>query len=211
MQDRARGGKTQSACAYAFLNDARHFGDVVVRRHSSGRFAVAQHISAHCTVRDMRADIDGARHPFQLVEIFGETFPVPRHPLGQCRAGNILNPFHQADQPFAAFGLSRGEANAAIAHHDSGNTVPARWSHFGVPCSLPIIMGMDVNKAGGDNFAAGIDLFAALRRNAADRSNQPAVDGDIACETGFARTIDNRAAANDQIMHVPTLLCQITE
>ena len=91
-------------------------------RDGTGTLAVAEHIGAHRTVRHVRPDIYCARQLFERVEIFGEAFPLPCHPFGQCGSGNVLDPFHQADQPFVLVGAGRGEADAAIAHHDGGDT-----------------------------------------------------------------------------------------
>ena len=125
VQDGARCRKTQRPGAHAFLDDAGHFGDVLGSGYGARLFPIAKHICTHRAVRHMRANIDGARQPLQLVQIFREGFPVPAHPLRQGGARNILDAFHQADQPFVPVRLGRRKADAAIAHDDSGHAMPA--------------------------------------------------------------------------------------
>src|SRR3546814_17891672 len=93
--------------------------------------------------------------------IFGEGLPIPRHVLGERGAGNVLDPLHQRNQPFVTVGLGGGEADAAIAHHDGGDAVPARRHHFGIPRRLTAIMGVDVDEDGGEDLATGVAVIAA--------------------------------------------------
>src|SRR5690606_34029883 len=97
--------------------------------------------------------------------------------------------------------LGGREADAAIAHHDRGDTVPARRRHFGVPRRLPVIMGVDVDEARGDDLAAGVDFLCAPAELFADRDDPVAVDRDIGDKGRAARTIDDGAAANHQTIH----------
>src|SRR3546814_4391921 len=62
-------------------------------------------------------------------------------------------------------------------------------------------MGMDVDEAGGDDPAARVDLFAPGGQVRADRDDAVAVDRDIRRERLAARAVDDRAAANHQIIH----------
>ena len=197
----AAGRETERAGADAFLDDPRHFGDVGIGRDRAGLLTVAEHIGAHRAVRDVAGDIDGARQFLQRVHIFGEGFPVPAHPFGERGAGDVLNAFHQADQPFVAVGFGGGKANAAIAHDDGGDAVPARRRHFLVPCRLPVIMGVDVDEAGGDDLAAGVEFVAPYTEIFADRDDAITVNRDIRDKGRSAHTIDDGAAAYHQIKH----------
>ena len=93
------------------------------RRFVAGA-AIAHHIGAHGAMRDVRRDIDGAPALGQRVHIFGEGFPIPGHAFGQRGAGNVLDTFHEADQPVMLVGFGRRETDAAIAHDDGGDAVP---------------------------------------------------------------------------------------
>src|SRR3546814_16721023 len=69
-------------------------------------------------------------------------------------------------------------------------------------------MGVDVDEAGSDDLAACVDFLGASAEAFADRDDPVAVDCDIRDKGRAARTIDDGAAANHQIIHVrlPNLL-----
>ena len=67
---------------------------------------------------DLGPDVDGPMTPFERVEILGEGLPFPLDALGQRSAGDVLDPFHEPDQPVVAVGPGGGEAHAAVAHHE---------------------------------------------------------------------------------------------
>ena len=98
-------------------------------------------------------------------------------------------------------GLGGREADAAIAHDDGGDAVPGRGRHFLVPSGLAVIVRVDVDPAGRNDLAGGVDFLLAGANLAADGADQPAIDRNIADITLAARAIDKCAAANDQIMH----------
>ena len=60
-------------------------------------------------------------------------------------------------------------------------------------------MGVDVDKAGRDQFAPGVDLFLAFARNLADFGDAAAGDGDIGFIEVAALAIGNVAAADHEI------------
>ena len=195
----ARGRETERAGADAFFDDGRHLRDVILGRDSARTLPVTEHVGANRTVRHMGAHVDRTRQFFERIEIFGEGLPVPAHAFGQRGAGDVLDPFHQADQPFVLVGLGRSEADAAIAHDDRGDTVPAGRGHFLVPGRLPVVMRVDVHEAGGHQQACRIDLFRRVAGHSADLRNKPVLDGDVAGETRCAGPVDDGAATDDRI------------
>src|SRR5690606_30687228 len=74
--------------------------------------------------------------------------------------------------------------------------------HFGVPRRLPVIMGVHIDETGGDDLAGGIDLGASGAQIFADRDDAGPVDCDVRDKGVAARSVDDRAAANHQIMHI---------
>ncbi len=199
MDHGAAGREAQRPGAHALFDDLRHLRDVIGGGDGAGPLALAQHIGAHGAMRDMGGDIDGAWEFLQRVEIFGEAFPFPGHAFGQRGAGNILDPFHQPDQPFVLVGARRREADPAIAHHHGGDPVPARGCHLLIPGRLTVVIGVDVDKAGGDEVACRIDLFGGVAGHRTDLRDQPACDGDVAGKAVVPGAIDDGAVANDQV------------
>ena len=202
MQHRAGGGKTQSPCAQPFLHKPRHFGDVGFGWLLIIRAALSHDKGAECAVRNLRANIDSARQAFECVKIIGKAFPIPFHPLGERSAGNILDTLHQADQPIMLVLFRGRKADAAIAHDDRGDAMPARRPHLAVPRCLAVIMGMDVDKTWRDDFTRSIDLFAARGADLTHSGNDAAIHRNVGDKARRARAIHHGSTANDQIMHI---------
>ena len=157
-------------------------------------------------MRNLRANIYGARTALKRIQIFREGLPIPFHPLGQCGAGDILNTLHQADEPVMLVLFRRRKANAAIAHDDRGDAMPARRTHLAVPSRLAIIMGVDVDKAGCDDLACCVNLFAALRADMSNRRNYTAVHCNISNKARRAGAINHGSTTNNKIMHTDSPL-----
>ena len=151
-------------------------------------------------MRHVGADIDRARQAFQRVEVFGEGFPIPLHPFGERGAGDVLHPFHQPDQPFVAVGRGGGKADTAVAHHHGGHAVPAGRGHFRIPRGLTVIMGVNIDPAGRDDFAARVNLAHGVPAHGADSGDQAVLHRDVAGKARGAGAIDNRAIADDQVI-----------
>ena len=149
--------KPSAPAAMASLHDGAHGGDVVGPGRLVARPSLAHHVGAHRAVGDLRPHVDGEPAPLQGVEVLGEGLPLPRHPLGQRRAGDVLHPLHEPDEPVVAVGAGRGEAHPAVARHDGGHAVPgARRQHL-VPGGLAVVVGVDVDPARRDERPVGVD------------------------------------------------------
>ena len=100
----------------------------------------------------------------ERVEVLGERLPLPLDAGGERGAGDVLDAFHQADQPVVPVGLHRREADAAVAHDDRGDAVPARRREQRVPGDLAVEVRVHVDEAGRDEQAVGVDAPRAPRR-----------------------------------------------
>ena len=198
----ARGGEAERAGAQRFLGQPPHLGDVF----GGGGFAVdaalAHHEDAQRVVRDLRADIDGARHAVERVEIFGEALPIPFEALGERAAGDVLDRLHEVDEAGAVLAPDRREADPAIAEEDRRHAVPRRRRKHRVPGCLAVVMRVDIDPAGGDEEAVGVDLAPARPGLAADLRQAVAIDRHIAGDRVGASAVEDGAAANDDIVHL---------
>src|SRR5262245_33980726 len=61
-------------------------------------------------------------------------------------AGDVLDAFHQADQPLVAVGSRRREADAAVAEDERRDAVPRRRRELGVPRRLRVVVRVDVDE-----------------------------------------------------------------
>ena len=82
----------------------------------------------------------------------------------QHGAGDVLDAFHQLDEPVVVGRAHRREADAAVADDDRGDAVPRRRDHALAPRRLAVVVGVDVDEAGRDEQAVGVDDARRARR-----------------------------------------------
>jgi len=196
---RARGGEPECSGAHGIGGQLAHLRDVVVGRGFKLGTALTHHIDAQGAMRQLGGDVDVVRPGFHRVEIFGEAFPVPFKSFVQRGTRNVFDAFHQLDQPLAILDAHRREADAAIAHHDRGHAMPARWIEPGVPRRLPVIVGVDIDKARRDELALGIDLFATAADNLADCGDLAVLHRDVGGDERPAHAVGDASIADDEI------------
>src|SRR3546814_5159595 len=92
------------------------------------------------------------------------TRPATRFPyttLFRSGAGDVLDALHQLDQALVVGRAHRREADAAVAGHHGGDPVPGRRVEAVVPGGLAVVVHVDVDEAGRDEQAIGVELLAA--------------------------------------------------
>ena len=206
--------KPKRAGLDGLLHQARHRGDVVRGGGLVAGAALAHRVGADRAVRHLAADVDGELLLADDVEVLGVAFPAPGDALGERGAGNVLDAFHQADQPVFATGPHRREADAAVAGHDGGHAVPAGRLEQGVPADLAVVVGVDVDKAGRDDLSGGVDGLGGIafqRRTAGcatpDLDDLAVFDGDVGIESVCAGAVHDGAAGDFEIEHDYSLVC----
>ena len=93
----------------------RHRVDVVGGRGLAPRAALPHHVQPQRAVRHLHRDVDVERPAVERVHELGERLPVPREALVQHGAGDVLDAFHQLDEPVVVGRVHRREADAAVA------------------------------------------------------------------------------------------------
>ncbi len=210
MRIGARGRKAEGAGADRRLGQAAHLGDVVRGGGLAVDAALAHDIDAQRMMRDLRRDIDRPRHAGQRVEIIREALPFPVQSFGQGRAGDVLDGFHQVDQLGAVLLAHRREADAAIAEQDRRDAMPGGGGQHRVPGRLAVVMGVDIDPAGGDQQPVGLDDPFRRTGLAANRDDPVALDRDIAGKARRASAVENGPAANDDVVHAENSdLCRL--
>ena len=142
----------------ALLDDGGHGRDVLGGGGLVPGAPLPHHVGPHRAVGDLGADVERLGRALHGVEVLGEGLPVPADALGQRGAGDVLDALHQADQPLVAVRVHRREADAAVAHDHGGDAVPARRREQRVPGDLAVEVGVDVDEAGGDQQAVGVEV-----------------------------------------------------
>ena len=105
----------------------------------------------------LAAHIDGEFLPSDDVEVFGVTLPAPRDSLRESGAGNVLNTFHQPDQPVFLPGPHRREPDTAVTGDNRGHPVATGRLQQGIPADLAVVVGVDVDKSGRDDLSGCVD------------------------------------------------------
>ena len=105
----------------------------------------------------------------------------------------------------SVLGSARGEADAAVAHHHTGDTVPAARCGQRIPRQLGIEMGVDVDEAGRHQAPVGIDLTTRRHLDAPvvevdDLADPVTGDAHVGPPGWRARSVDDGAAANDDVV-----------
>ncbi len=185
----------------AFGHQLGHPCDVVVGGGLVGRAALAHHEGAHRAVGDLRGDVDRAGHAVDRVEILGHGLPVPRDRLAQRSAGDAFDALHEADQPIVPVGRGGREPDTAVAHHHRRDAVPDRGREQRVPGDLPVVVGVDVDEAGRDREAGGVELLTARVADGAHGGDAPVVDRHVGGEGPTAPAVDHGPVADDHLVH----------
>ncbi|OWK28909.1 hypothetical protein SPDO_27450 [Sphingomonas dokdonensis] len=201
VDHRAGGREAERAVAQRLCGEAAHFLILFRRGGIAIGAALSHHIDAQRAVRHLDGDVDVVRQLVDRVHIFAEAFPLPRQPFVQRGAGDVLDPLHQANQRVVILRADGREADAAIADDDGGGAQRGGRVHPGGPGDLAVIMGVDIDPAGGDELAGRVDFAFAGAADRADRGDPIAVDRDIAAKGRTARAIDDRAAPDHQVVH----------
>ena len=136
----------------------------------------------------------------ERVEEIGEALPFPGQALDHDDLGNVLDAFHRADQQAAILLAAWREADPAIADHHRRHAMRRGRIQPVGPDRLAVIMGVDVDEAGGDDLAGRIDLLIGGAVDRADRGDPIALDGEVALVRLSTAAVDDRAVANDHII-----------
>ncbi len=135
----------------------RHERYVLGARDFALGAALPHHVQPQRAVRDLDRDVDVEGPAVERVHELGEGLPGPGQALVEHRARDVLDPFHQLDQPPAVGRPDRREADPAVAGDDRRDPVPGRRDHPLTPRRLAVVVGMDVDEPRRDEEAGRVD------------------------------------------------------
>src|SRR5262249_36809028 len=134
--------------------------------------------------------------------------PAPGDALGEGGAGDILDTLHQLDQPVLGAGPDRGKADTAVTGNHRRDPVPARRLEQAVPTHLAVVVGVDVDEAGGHHVPRRVNGFGGLAGQlrvvgaaADDVDNHAVLDADVSAVALGARAVDDSATGDLQVKH----------
>ena len=197
----ARGGEPKCPRLERRAGQGAHLDHVLGRRIVVTAFA--HDIEPHGHVRHLRPHVHRVGG-VDAVEVVGERLPTPGNAVVQCGAGDVLHALHEFHQPVLAARSHRGETDAAVAHDDRGHAVPARRRDMLVPADLAVVVSVDVDEAGGQEVALGVDDAPRLGRAGSGRRDVrdlAFVDYNVAAPRRSACAVHDGCVADDQIVH----------
>jgi hypothetical protein len=101
----------------------------------------------------------------------------------------------------------RGEAHPAISGHDGGDALARLGRHIRGREQCPVVMGMHIDKARGDDLARNVELQRARHlADDTDRGDTVAGDRDVGPAARPAAAVDHLTAPQNPIGHAH-LLC----
>ncbi len=204
VQQGARGREAERAGAYGLVDQGAHPLDVVRPGRLLGQAALAHGVDPDRAVADHAANVDALGPTLDRVQVLAVARPVPGQTLHDRIGRDVLDRLHHLGQLLAVARLARREGDPAIAQHHRGHPVPARRRTHRVPGQLGVEMGVDVDEAGGDVRALGIDDPPALThlRGGAHRHHSVAIHRHVGAHGRRAGAVDHRAVGDHQIVHV---------
>ena len=104
------------------------------------------------------------------------------------------------------FFVCRCKAHAAVAHHHGGGAVPAAGCKPRIPCGLCVVVGVNVNPAGSEHEAIGIDDAVCMRGGGftcgGDFADDAVFEGDVCLLAWCAAAVDKVGVSDDGLFIV---------
>src|SRR5512138_822849 len=126
------------------------------------------------------------------------SFPLPLNATFHDVEWNRFNIDKVPHENVTCLGADRGDADAAIAHDNGGNTVPRRGRNQWVPRDLRVVVRMRINKTWRKYQSIGVDLLGCRFTVAfADCSNHAVFDRNITMKTRFSCAVTDPSILND--------------
>ena len=165
VRRRLRGREAERAGARAPRRRcARMRRDLVGGRRALGRL-LAHHVESHRRVADQRADVDRGAAALDRVEVLREGLERPVARRARRGARRATCPRRSRACAGSARGAPDGSARCRSRSCPSrrGDAVPRRDRQHAVPEHLRVVVRVDVDEAGRDDAAVGVDRGRAGR------------------------------------------------
>ena len=198
----ARWRSRRAPARSASLGEPRHLGDLVgARPRARGRARRARRRAARSAAPARRRRARAASRASASRYSGNDS---QRQSMPSCSAvpGNVLDALHQLDEEVLLPGPHRREADAAVAHHQRRDAVPARRRQHRVPGHLAVVVRVHVDPARRDQqVPARRSRAARAPRRAPTAAMTPPSTATSPSKRGAPGAVDDRSAANHQIVH----------
>src|SRR5438876_5863 len=139
--------------------------------------------------------------PLARTQVAREVLPRPRDTGAQRLDGHALDEEEELHERLAVRLAAGRDCEPAVTHDDGGDAVPRRGARLRVPEELAVVVGMDVDEAGGEGEARAVDLAGAVLGDAPDGRYAVAGDGEVAACGLAAAAITEERAPDDEVGH----------
>ncbi len=154
--DGKAGGQAGGAGQHGLAQDRLH-GDDLVRRGRALVGVIAHGEQAQGGVADVGREVEPGAPALHRRQVLGEGGEVPRDPSGERLDVHVLDVFEGAGDELPMLRPGRRDGKAAVARHDGGDAVVAGRGDGRVPEDLGVVVGVDVDEAGGDDVVTGVE------------------------------------------------------
>jgi len=162
--------------------------------------ALAHDVGAQGRVTHVPRVVDALGQRLERVEELGVGGPRPLDAGLHGLRGDVLGALEVADDEASVRLGARGEREAAIAHDDAGDAVPAGGGAERVPEDLGVHVGVPVDEAGRDDLAVGVDDLARRLPDAANAGDAAALDADVGAVLGQPGAIHHPAVLDHEVI-----------
>jgi hypothetical protein len=202
---RARGGEADRAGANRIAQLALHRAQIVLAGFLLER-ALAHDVGAQRGVADVSGVVDALGEAFDAVEELRERGPGPVDARVHRFGGDVFGALKIAHDQVALRLAARREREAAVAHHDRGDSVPAGAGAHGIPEDLGVHVRVTVDKARRDDLPIGVDHLTGGLADPPDGRDPAVTNRDVGPIAGQSGSVDHRAVLDDQVVRHRVLL-----
>src|SRR5207247_275259 len=153
------------------------------------------------TPRSRSASARASAAPLERTQVAPEVLPRPRDTGAQRLDGHALDEEEELHERLAVRLAAGRDGEPAVAHDDGRDAVPRRGARLRVPEELAVVVGMDVDEAGGEGEARAVDLAGAVLGGAPDGRYAVTGDGEVAAGGLVAAAVAEERAPDDEVGH----------
>ena len=195
-----RGGEAHRAGLQRFGHQLLHLRDLRLGRRALGG-VLAQHERAYRRMADEGRDVGHCALALEQAQVVGIALEVPVHPGAQRFQRHAFDVSEIAQREIAVARPARRDGEAAVADHHAGHAQCHRRRRERIPQELRIVVGVQVDDAGGQRQALCVDPAACGAEVLADGGDAAVLHRQVACAGRRAEPVDERCVFDYEVVH----------
>jgi hypothetical protein len=199
------GREADGARAQRVQQNAPHLGHLGVGGRAA-RGIGAEDVRAQRGVAEEGAHVGHHAAALHGVQEFGIALEVPLHAGAQGLQRHAFHVRERAQREVAVRRPAGRDGEAAVADDDGGHPERGGRRRERIPGELGVVVRVDVDDAGRQHEAAGVDATRGGAGILADGRDAPVLDGDGARPRGAAEAVDDGRVVDHEVMHDGVLL-----